>query len=168
MNFTWLDVVVVLMVVAGSLRGLKRGLVREGMAFAGLATGLLVAIHWYRSVYSLLRPFVGGGSAVEALAYLLVVLGVLGGFTLLTVLLLRLRRLLFVGWLDRLGGGLFGGAQGALLAAVGLVLLIKNPMVGLDRSIGESEAALALLRAVAAALAHLPPELAPVVGFFRR
>ncbi len=167
MSFTWLDLVVALFIAAGAFRGFKRGLVREGMAFAGLAVGLLVATRWYGAVFALLRPFIGGGRPVEVLAYLLVMLAVLVCFTLLTVLLLRLRRLLFVGWLDRLGGTLFGGGQGALLAAAGLVLLIRNPVMGLDQAVRESEVAVGLLRAVSAALVNLPPILAPVAAFFR-
>jgi len=102
------------------------------MAFGGLAVGLVMASQWSSTVSDLLRPFIGGGRLVDALAYVLVVLSVLSAATLLTVIIQRLMRVLLVGWLDRLGGALFGAAQGAVLAALLLVLILRFPIMGLE------------------------------------
>ena len=166
MNPTWLDVVLITLIVAGALRGFMRGLIREGMAFGGLAVGLILATQWYMEVVKAIKPFVGGGRFIEALAYLFVVLAVLAAATLLTVVLLRVMNFFLVGWIDGLGGLLFGAAQGAVLAVVILVLMVRYPTAGLDGAVKESLIARALLDAVPVVLEHLPSELAVVSHFF--
>lgn len=166
MTPTWLDVGILLLIGAGTFRGYWRGLIREGMAFGGLAVGLILATEWNSEVAELLRPFVGGGRFLNALAYLLVVLAVLGVATLLTVLIQRLMRVFLVGWLDRLGGAVFGAGQGAILAALLLILVIRFPIMGLDKAVKGSEVAIDLLETVPAVLSYLPPELASVADFF--
>ncbi len=166
MTPTWLDVAILLLIVVGAFRGYKRGLIREGMAFGGLAVGLILAAEWNPEVAEMLRPFIGGGRLLNALAYLLVVLGVLGLATLLTVIIQRLMRVLLVGWLDRLGGAVFGAGQGAILAALLMVLMIRFPIMGADRAVKGSEVAIDLLETVPAALSFLPPQLASVADFF--
>lgn len=166
MSPNWLDLAVVVLVAAGAFRGFRRGMVREGMAFGGLAVGLILASEWNSEVADLLRPFVGGGGLPHALAYLLVVLAVLGFATLLTVLTLRLMRLLLVGWLDRLGGIVFGAGQGAILAALLLILMVRFPILGLDRAVKDSLLATGLLDGLPAALAYLPPQLGAVADLF--
>ena len=167
MTFSWIDVGIALFVAFGAFRGLRRGLVREGMAFAGLAAGIVLGARWSGQVAAFLRPLIGEGPIVDALAYVLVVLAVLAAATVVTVILRRLMGLVLLGSLDRLGGLLFGAAQGALLAAVALVLLVRYPILGSDGAVRGSEIAVILLQGVTATLAQLPPELSPVVAFFR-
>jgi len=163
---TWLDVGILLLIGAGALRGYRRGLIREGMALGGLAVGLVLATQWNAEVAGLLKPFVGGGRFLNALAYVVVVLLILGVATLLTVVIQRVMRILLVGWLDRLGGALFGAGQGAILAALLLVLVVRFPVMGLDKAVKGSEVATDLLEIVPAILSYLPPELGPVAHFF--
>ncbi|HEX2987342.1 MAG TPA: CvpA family protein, partial [Chloroflexota bacterium] len=125
MSFSWLDLLVGLFVIGGAVRGYGRGLIREGMAFGGLAVGLILATEWSPEVAGFVKPFVGGGRVLDVLAYLLVLVAVLGAATLLTVLALRLVRAFFAGWVDRFGGALFGACQGAVVAALVLILMIK-------------------------------------------
>jgi|BarGraNGADG00212_2_1021979.scaffolds.fasta_scaffold04399_4 membrane protein required for colicin V production len=166
MSLTWLDLLIGLFIIGGAIRGFRRGLIREGMAFAGLAVGLILAAEWSPVVTEFLKPFIGGGRAADALAYLMVVLAVLGAATLLTVVTLRLARFLFVGWFDRLGGAIFGSGQGAVLAALVLILMIKFPVAGLDKAVKGSELSVQLLTLVPALVSYLPPELEAVAIFF--
>lgn len=166
MNPTWLDVVLAVLIVAGALRGFMRGLIREGMAFGGLAVGLILATQWYSEVAKAFKPFVGGGRFIEGMAYLLVVLAVLAVATLLTVVIMKTMSFFLVGWLDGLGGLLFGAAQGAVLAVVILVLMVKYPSAGLDGAVKDSSLAKGLLDAMPIVLESLPRELAAVSEFF--
>jgi len=166
LDFTWLDIVLVTLIAVGAIRGFMRGLIREGMAFGGLGVGLVLASQWYSEVAETLRPFVGGGGLLDGLSYMLVVLAVLSVATLLTVIITRVIRLLLVGWIDGVGGLLFGAAQGAVLATMLLVLMVKYPLAGLDLAVGDSGLAGVLLGAVPEVLDRLPPELASVAEFF--
>ena len=165
-NLTWLDLVTAALIVAGAFRGFKRGLIREGMAFAGLAVGIVLAGRWQDVAANSLEPFVGGGAVLHGLAYLLIVLGALICATLVTVLLQRLARLLWVGWVDRIGGVLIGAVQGGVVATLALFLLVKYPILGIDRAVMASGIAPHLVALVAPAVSFLPPELAPVARFF--
>jgi uncharacterized membrane protein required for colicin V production len=166
LNPTWLDIVLAVLIVAGALRGFMRGLIREGMAFGGLAIGLLLATQWYQEVADAFKPFVGGGRFIEGMAYLLVVLAVLAVATLLTVVIINVMRFFLVGWLDGLGGLVFGAAQGAVLAVVILVLMLKYPNAGLEDAVKDSSLANSLLERVPFVLESLPPEFAAVSEFF--
>lgn len=166
MSFGLLELGIALLIALGALRGFRRGLVREGLALGGLLLGLVLAAQWQVRVAALLKPFIGGGRLADGLAYLLVLLSVIGAATLLTVLVLRLVRLLLVGWLDRLGGAAFGAAQGAILAALLLFLAVKYPMMGLDQVVRESELGMAVLETLPRVLSYLPPELGPATRFF--
>jgi membrane protein required for colicin V production len=166
MSLNWLDLLVGLIVISGAIRGYSRGLIREGMAFGGLAVGLILAAEWSPEVAGFLKPFVGGGRVLDVLAYLLVLLAVLGAATLLTVIALRLARVLFVGWFDRLGGAVFGAGQGAVVAALVLILMIKFPVAGLDKAVRDSDLAVQLLTLVPTLLSSLPPQLDAVASFF--
>lgn len=166
MNPTWLDIVLAVLIIAGALRGFMRGLIREGMAFGGLAIGLVLATQWYDEVADAFKPFVGGGRFIEATAYLMVVLAVLAVATLLTVVIMKAMRFFLVGWLDGLGGLVFGAAQGAVLAVVVLVLMLKYPDAGLEGAVADSSLASHLLDSVPFVLESLPPEFAAVSEFF--
>lgn len=157
-----LDLGVVVLVVGGAFRGHRRGLIREGLAFGGLAVGLLLASEWYQELAGIMAPFVGGGRLVALVAYLGMVLAVLLGATLLTVVMRRMLRWLFIGWLDSMGGVLFGAAQGALVALLVLFVLVGYPVMGSDRAVGESLLSVALLESLPSVLALLPPELGSI------
>ncbi len=167
MSIGWIEVGIAASIAAGAFRGLKRGLVREGLAFAGLAAGLLLAAEWHAGVADLMQPIIGGGRLTDVLAYLLVLLFVLGCATLLTEVIHRLRGLFFVGWIDRIGGMVFGAGQGAVVASVLLFLVVKYQFLGLDEAVRGSEAAGALLGILPGAVAWLPRELSSVREFFR-
>ena len=166
MSFGLLELGIALSIGLGALRGFGRGLVREGLALGGLLFGLVLAAQWQARVAALLKPFIGGGKLADGLAYLLVLLAVIGAATLLTVLVLRVVRLLLVGWLDRLGGAAFGAAQGAIVAGLLLFLAIKYPVMGLDQAVRGSELGMAVLEVLPRVLSYLPPELGPAISFF--
>jgi membrane protein required for colicin V production len=162
----WLDLAIAFLLVSGAFRGYKRGLVREGMAFAGLLGGMAIAARWHAEVADALQPFVGGGALADGLAYIGIVLFALGCATLLTLALRKLMHLLLVGWLDRVAGAVFGAMQGAVVAALALFLLIKFQLFGLDRVVIGSDLAMAVLGILPGAIGLLPPELGTVAHFF--
>lgn len=163
---SWLDMAVALVVIGGAFRGYKRGLVREGMAFLGLLGGMALAARWHSDAAGALRPFVGGGALADGIAYLGIVLITLGCATLLTLAIRKLMHILFVGWLDGTAGALFGAGQGAVVAALGLFLLVKFQLFGLDKVVKGSDLAMLILGVLPGAMGFLPPELGSVAHFF--
>lgn len=162
----FLEIAVGFTALAGGFRGLKRGLIREGMALVGLVAGLVLAYHQHAQVAHLLEPLVGSGGWVRGVAYLGILIFTLGVATLMTSLLSGLSEWLGVGWLNRAGGVLLGAAQGVLLAALVLFLVVKYPIFGLDGPLLDSDLALWLLRELHGVVLQLPEEVAPVASFF--
>ncbi len=162
----WLDMLVALLTVAGAYRGYRRGLVREGMAFAGLVVGMVIASRWRADAAKAISPFVGSGGIADALGYGGLVLLVLGCATVLTLLLRKLMHVLLVGWLDAVGGGLFGAAQGAIVAGIVLFLLIRFQLFGVEGAVRDSELATTALGMLPGAIGLLPSELGSLARFF--
>jgi membrane protein required for colicin V production len=166
-NLEWVvNALVAVIALAGAFRGMRRGLIREGLAIAGVAVGVWLAGRWHEPLEQALEQLVGGGTLAETLAYLLVVLAAVVLATLLTVALDRFRRIPLLGGVDRGGGALLGAAQGAVLAALILVLMLRYPVFGLDAAVGEAALPRLVVQPLPQLLSHLPPELAGVRAFF--
>lgn len=148
-----------------AFRGFKRGLIREAMAFLGLALGLVLAGQWYPYVADALKPLIGRSRVADALSFLLVLSAVLLCSTVITVVLQRVARFLLAGWLDRLGGAALGAGQGAVVVALVLLLLLKYPIMGWDAAVRDSQMAMRLVEGLRSAGGYLPRELAAVAAF---
>ena len=127
-GFNVVDGVVALLVIAGFLGGLRRGLsgelVRAIIAVAATAAAILYArpvSEWAISRWALdVRPALIG-------AFMAVLLGAYVSVTLIRVLLGRLADFTFKGKLERLGGGLCGVARAGAVSALILLLLGLAP-----------------------------------------
>ena len=166
MVLNWLDMAIAVLVIGGAFRGYQRGVVREGMAFAGLLGGMALAARWHVDVAQGLRPWIGGGALADGISYLGIVLVTLGCATVLTLAIRKLMHLLLVGWLDRAAGALFGAGQGAIVAAICLFLMVKFQLFGLDKVVKGSDLATVILGILPGAMGLLPPELGSVAHFF--
>ena len=166
MGFGWLDLLMFGLALFGAVRGIKRGLIREGIAMAGLVLGFWMAAHWHGAVEEVLAPLMGDGPLVETLAYLLVVLAILICATLATVWVYRLRWSLALGGLDRVGGAALGAMQGGLVGLLVVVIILRFPVFGLEKSVYEARIPAAALESVSRVLVHFPPELAAIGELF--
>ncbi len=131
-GFNWVDAVVGVILLAGLIGGVRRGLSGE-LARVLVATGCIVAVTLYtRPLASWLeRRFAhwfGEGTAASMLTSLLLLL--LGAYVALTLLRLALTALFsftFKGRVERVGGALLGLARSAIVAALLLLLLSLLP-----------------------------------------
>ncbi len=121
------DIVAASIVGVALLRGLWNGLIREVFSLGALAGAVVVvrgatapASGWLRETWdpaladSTLQIATGG----------LIGLGVILAVAFTGRLVRRGARYAGLGWADRLGGGLLGGAEGVLVVAVALVVAI--------------------------------------------
>lgn len=161
----WLDMLVALVVVACAFRGYRRGLVREGMALLGLLAGTVLAARLQVPVSKSLQPFVGGGALADSLAYVGVLLVVIGSATIFTLVIRKLLVLFLVDWLDSASGALFGAAQGAILAGLLLFLSVKFQVFGMDRAVQSSELGLVALGMLPGVVGLLPSEFGTLARF---
>lgn len=116
---SYIDIIIALPIIYGIIRGLMRGVITEVFAIAGIILGIVVAkiyagdaAVWLQSIstwdINLLRP-------IASFCIFIVVAIVCN---LLARLLTKLFKLIALGWLNRLVGGLFGAAKWILIVAV--------------------------------------------------
>lgn len=153
-----LDIVIIAVWVIFTILGIYWGLIRQGLALAGLVVGLVVAGRYSSEIAAWLSSFIADDTLSGVLGFLLV----LGGVSLSTSLIASLLRifvgLLFLGWLDHLLGGLLGLLQGVLASAIVLVAMVTFPLPLWENALAESRLVEPLLW-VGQPLAMLLPEI---------
>ena len=115
----WLDIVFVVILMAGGLWGLKTGLISTAFKAVGIVVGVVLAGQLSDDVGELLTDSISNDTLVTVIAYAIsigasVVAALIAGRILRTML-----NMLFLGWVDKLAGlalGLIVG--GALVGAL--------------------------------------------------
>lgn len=114
-----LDIVILAVLAAFLLKGLWRGLLREVCAVAGLLAGAILAFRFCSPLGEVLSAAVKlPPKAAAVVSFLALFVSTVLFFAVLGFLLSRFVRLLFLGGLNRVAGGLFGLTEGVLLLAI--------------------------------------------------
>jgi membrane protein required for colicin V production len=124
------DTVILGVVLFCGLLGLYWGLIRQVLAVVGLVAGLVLASTYQHEVAAWLSSLVSDDTTARAAAFVLVVVAVSSAASLAATMLRKFFKLIFLGWLDHLAGGLIGLAQGVLICGAGLVVAaaLPNPL----------------------------------------
>ncbi len=117
------DIIVVVIVGYGLIRGLFRGLVKEVSSIIGVLGGFVAAYSYYAVAARDLTGVVSNPAYRNILAFLIIFCGVLILVNVIAMVLKYLLKIAFLGWLDRLGGVVFGLAKGVLIVAVLFLML---------------------------------------------
>lgn len=149
-----------------TLASLSTGIIREVLHLGGIILGVWVAGRYYPQLAASLA-FLELGQAENIVAFLLLLVAVAVGAHVVGFALQQVVSLLFLGWLDHLGGALFGFAKGFALVAVLLVLMARFPILGLDNLVRESRLAPLFLELVPVLLAFLPAEFQDIRSLVR-
>jgi len=130
----WLDLLIIVIIGIFTFGGLISGLVRQGLTLVGLMLGVYLATRYYGPVAKVLAPVVVDSNAAQVLGFLVVLVVAWVGVTLITMPLRKMADSIFLNWLDHLGGLVFGFLVGWVISAGLVVLLVRFPMLGLDRA----------------------------------
>lgn len=121
---TLVDWVVVILMACAVLGGLFQGFFRSVCSLGGLILGLVIAAWNYSHVATLLLPLVRIQAVANTIAFLLIAIVVAALIGLIGSLLAKAFRLLGLGWLDSLAGGVFGFFQGVLIVVICLLVVV--------------------------------------------
>jgi membrane protein required for colicin V production len=160
----WLDFVILLIIVIATFLGLWVGLIRAGLFLVGIIVGVILAGRFYLP-FSQVLSFLPGEGTAKVVAFAIILIGVMVIAVLLAVLLKRLTSLVLLGWVDRLGGAIFGLLLGAIFC--GALLAIWAKFLGVGGAISGSTLASILLDHFPLVLALLPGEFDAVRSFFQ-
>ncbi len=160
----WLDIVILVALAITALVGLKIGLIKAVLSLAGLILGVILAGRFYAPLSELLT-FIPRASVAKIVAFAIILIGVMVIAGVLAMLLKWAASVMMLGWVNRLGGAVFG----SLLAAItcGALLAAWAKFFDAGETITESILARVLLDYFPLVLSLLPDEFSVVRSFFQ-
>jgi membrane protein required for colicin V production len=118
-----LDWLLAILLTYSVVRAALRGFFQEAFALAGLIHGFLCACWFYQSAAGVLKGLITSVQLAQLAAFLLILAATMILATLLGKITRKTVSAVGLGFVDRLGGALFGLVRGALLA-VAILLAI--------------------------------------------
>jgi membrane protein required for colicin V production len=112
------DILILVILGYSLVRGLFRGLVKEISSVIGVFGGFYAAYTYYKVLAGMLSGLIKDVSYLNILSFLIIFCGVLIVVSVLGVIIKYLLNITFLGWVDRIGGVVFGLAKGILIIAV--------------------------------------------------
>ncbi len=112
-----IDIIILVVVAFGLIRGLMNGLVQELTILVALVLGVIGAKMWSPELgQRLSEAFAWSEKVSAAIAYAAILFGITVGLGLIGKLLTRILRAASLSGLNRLFGGLFGALKWAIIA----------------------------------------------------
>ena len=112
------DILIIVILGYSLVRGLFRGLVKEVSSIIGVFGGFYAAYTYYKIVAKLFSGLINDVSYLNILSFLIIFCGVLIVVSVLGVIIKYLLNIAFLGWVDRIGGLIFGITKGILIVSV--------------------------------------------------
>jgi membrane protein required for colicin V production len=160
----WLDILILAALIISTIGGLMQGLIRAALTLAGLIVGVILAGRFYEPLSRLLG-FIPDENAANIVAFVLILVVVMVVAMLLATLLRSIAKAtIILGWLDRIGGAVFGFLIGAISWSAILAIWVK--FFGSDL-VASSFLAQVLLDKFPLILGLLPGEFDAIRDFFQ-
>lgn len=160
----WLDIVILVIVAASTFVGLRNGLIKTLLSFAGLIIGIFLAGSYYVSLAGKLS-FIPQENIAQVVAFALILILTMVLAAVLAAILKWVTSLVMLEWVNHLGGAVAGFALGAIFCAAMLTLWVKFPSA--SGTIKDSNLAGLLLDRFPAVLGLLPAEFDSIRSFFK-
>ena len=160
----WLDIVILVIAGIATLIGLRIGIIKAALSLTGLIVGVILAGHYYPLLAKQLT-FIPQAGVAEVVAFAIILIGIMIIASTLAILLKWVASAIMMGWVNHLGGAIFGFILGALLCSALLAIWVK--FLGIAGAISQSSLAVILLDRFPAVLALLPGEFDMIRSFFQ-
>jgi membrane protein required for colicin V production len=151
----WLDIVIVILLLVSAISGFANGLIKSIFSLVGLIVGIFLAGHFYVALSEHLT-FISNENAARIVAFIIIFLAVAIVAGILGAILTKIISAILLGWLNRLGGAVFGVVLGGIF--IGLILAIWVKYAGGSGVVSGSAIAPILLDRIPVILALLPKE----------
>ena len=132
------DIIIIVILGYSLVRGLFRGLVKEISSIIGVFGGFYAGYTYYKALAKLLASIVNDVSYLNILSFLIIFCGVLIVVSVLGIIIKYLLNIAFLGWVDRIGGVVFGLAKGVLIVSVlfiSLTAFLPKGSVFIEKSV---------------------------------
>jgi membrane protein required for colicin V production len=159
----WLDIIVIIALIIPILAGLKIGLIKAALSLAGLIVGVVLASNFYQQLGGALG-FITDEKIANIVGFIIILVVVMVIANVVAALIKYTAKAILLGWVDRLGGAVFGLFMGGLFMGAILATIVKFFGSGL---VTESVLAGVLLDKFPIVLGLLPSEFSAVRDFFK-
>jgi len=124
-----IDVVILIIILLFTIRGLFRGFILELSTLIGLVIGYLAAITYIGFLSALLQSFIPSApaSVLNIISFSLIFIGINILLKLAANLVTKTLKFAMLGWLNRLLGGLFGFVKSILILSIAVFLISLVP-----------------------------------------
>ena len=164
MSMNWLDIIILIVVAISTVIGLRMGIIKAVLSLAGLIVGVILAGRYYIPLSEQLS-FIPQASVAKIVAFAIILIGVMIIAAVLARLLKMLTSITMLGWVNYLGGAIFGFVLGSIFC--GALLATWLNFFDATDVITESSFAIVLIDYLPMVLALLPDEFDAVRAFFQ-
>ncbi len=105
------------------VRGIFRGLVKELSSIVGVLGGFYAAYTYYPRLAGPLSHWIANTGYLHIFSFLILFVVIYLLVSIAGVLIKHLMHIALLGWVDRLGGGVFGTVKGLLITTVLILIL---------------------------------------------
>ena len=161
---SWLDIVIFILLIVSVLTGLKIGLIKAVLSMVGVVVGVVLAGQYSVALAGHLT-FISQPSLAKIAAFAIILIVVMIIAAVLASLVKWAVSAMMLGWVNRLGGAVFGLVLGAIFCGALLAMWVK--FVGISEPVNESALATFLLDSFPIVLSLLPGEFDSIRSFFQ-
>jgi len=116
------DILVAIIIGFSLIRGICRGLGKELSSIIGVMAGYYAAYSYYPYIAKFLSQWISVVAYSRLIGFLVIFCGIFLIISILGVIIKYLLSISFLGWADRISGGLFGLIKGLLIASVLIIV----------------------------------------------
>jgi len=160
---SWLDIILIVLIAGATLVGLRIGIIKAVLSLIGVIVGVILAGRYYVALAEQLT-FIPQANLAKIVAFAVILIGIMLVAGVLASVLKWITSIIMLGWVNRLGGAIFGLVLGATFCGALLAIWVK--FLGITDPIAESGLASLLLDNFPIILALLPGEFDAVRSFF--
>jgi len=118
-----LDVVIIIILGYGLIRGIFRGMVKEISSIVGVLAGFYAAYSYYPLVSNIMEDWITNVSFLNILSFMLIFCVIFFVISIIGVVIKYLLHVASLGWMDRLFGASLGFCKAVLIVSIILVAL---------------------------------------------
>jgi uncharacterized membrane protein required for colicin V production len=163
----WLTIVLLVFIGLLSFRAYRNGFVRELVSLSAVILAIPLAGIFYDDMLPKVDPIIDNEKLASLISFLAIFLGVVIAGQVASYLLREAVRMLNLGALDSVAGGLFGFLKAVIAAQAVLSAFVLFPSPDLHGSIEDSELAQRLLDTAPLVLALLPGQFDRAIELFQ-